>query len=124
MTDLSTDSNTAELKQPTDQVSECLDDVSTQIDHSSSQPATAINQEEEKDASIAAPETAEPEDPAGKENTLLTEEKIEQIMRLKGDIARLVSNVRQTKAICGRYENENQYLQDYIGSLMKSGNLN
>jgi hypothetical protein len=124
MTDLNTYTNTSESQQPPDQVSECSDDVSTQIDHPLSQSPTAISKVEENNKSIAPPEKLTPEILPANDKTLLKQEKIDQIMRLKADISRLVSNVRQTKAICERYENENQYLQDYVGSLMKSGNLN
>lgn len=54
---------------------------------------------------------------------LLREEKVEQIRILKAKITSLISNVRDTKRICDKYENENQYLQDYVGSMMTSGEM-
>lgn len=51
------------------------------------------------------------------------QDKVNEILRLKADIAQLVQNVRVQSTICSKYESENQYLQDYIGSVMKSGDM-
>lgn len=51
------------------------------------------------------------------------QENIDEIVALKAKIAALIANVRTTKTVCDKYENENQYLQDYIGSLMKKGEM-
>lgn len=49
--------------------------------------------------------------------------KVEEILRLKSDISQLVHNIRDLSAVCLKYSSENDYLQDYIGSVMKSGNM-
>lgn len=51
---------------------------------------------------------------------LLKQDKIDQIMAMKVKLTQLVENIRDTKLLCEKYENENQYLQDYIGNYMKS----
>lgn len=51
------------------------------------------------------------------------QDKVSEILRLKEDISLLLLNVRAQVAIAERYTNENQYLQDYIGSTMKSGDM-
>lgn len=51
------------------------------------------------------------------------QDKVNEILRLKGDITKLVQNVRDQSAICTKYSNENQYLQEYIGTVMKSGDM-
>lgn len=53
----------------------------------------------------------------------LDEEIVNEILELKLKISTLVSNVRDTKTLCDKYDNQNQYLQDYVGSLMKSGDI-
>lgn len=53
----------------------------------------------------------------------LKKDKVDEVLRLKADIAKLIHNVRLQTAVCQKYENENQYLQDYIGSVMQSGDL-
>lgn len=56
-------------------------------------------------------------------SSLLKEAKINQILDMKNKLSSLISNIRNTRTFCEKYDNENQYLQDYIGSLMKSGEL-
>lgn len=51
------------------------------------------------------------------------QEKVQEILRLKKDIAQLVQNIRDEATVCNKYASENQYLQDYIGSVMKSGDM-
>lgn len=51
------------------------------------------------------------------------QEKVNEILRLKGDIAQLVQNIRDQSAVCTKYSNENQYLQEYIGTVMKDGDM-
>lgn len=51
------------------------------------------------------------------------QDKVNEILRLKGEITQLMQNIRDLSAICTRYSNENQYLQDYIGTVMKSGDM-
>lgn len=53
----------------------------------------------------------------------LTDEKIQEILRLKKDIAVLLLNVRDQKTVADKYAHENQYLQEYIESLMKKGDM-
>ncbi|CUM47068.1 unnamed protein product [Debaryomyces tyrocola] len=53
----------------------------------------------------------------------LDEEIVNEILELKLKISTLVSNIRDTKTLCDKYDNQNQYLQDYVGSLMKSGEI-
>ncbi|CAH2352377.1 hypothetical protein CLIB1423_06S05050 [[Candida] railenensis] len=55
--------------------------------------------------------------------TLTREEKVEAIKKLRKDITSLVSNIRNTKKVCDKYKNENQYLQEYVGSMMASGEM-
>ncbi|KAK6455930.1 uncharacterized protein RJT20DRAFT_51751 [Scheffersomyces xylosifermentans] len=52
-------------------------------------------------------------------STLSREDKVAQILEYKAKIAKLISTIRDTKIVSDKYENEIQYLQDYIGSLMK-----
>ncbi|ODV81312.1 uncharacterized protein CANTADRAFT_28316, partial [Suhomyces tanzawaensis NRRL Y-17324] len=51
------------------------------------------------------------------------EAKIEEILQLKAKINTLMNNIRDTKQVSDKFENENQYLQEYFGSLMKSEDL-
>ena len=53
----------------------------------------------------------------------LDEEMVAEILDLKLKISTLISNIRDTKTLSDKYDNENQYLQDYVGSLMKSGEI-
>lgn len=53
----------------------------------------------------------------------LNEEMVAAILDLKLKISTLISNIRDTKTLSDKYDNENQYLQDYVGSLMKSGEI-
>lgn len=51
------------------------------------------------------------------------QDKVGEILKLKKDINLLMQNIRNQSAICTKYSSENQYLQDYIGSVMKSGDM-
>lgn len=51
------------------------------------------------------------------------EKTVEEILALKNKISTLITNIRDTKRLCERYKHENQYLQDYVGSLMASGEM-
>lgn len=53
-----------------------------------------------------------------------SQELVSEILRLKGEINTMVGNIRNTKSLCEKYESENQYLQDYVGNLMRSGEIN
>ena len=70
-------------------------------------------------------ESDEPLAPQIKEasQALTREEKVEAIKKLRKDITSLVSNIRNTKKLCDKYKNENQYLQEYVGSMMASGEM-
>lgn len=46
--------------------------------------------------------------------------KIDEILSLKTRISTLIENIRDTKLICEKFDNENQYLQDYVGNYMKT----
>lgn len=46
-----------------------------------------------------------------------------EILRLKSSINSLTTNIRDTKTVCDKYENDNQYLQDYVGTLMKNNDI-
>lgn len=50
-------------------------------------------------------------------------EAIEHILEEKEKIFKLITNIRSMRAVCEKYQNENQYLQEYVGSLMKNGEL-
>lgn len=52
-----------------------------------------------------------------------TNDKIQEILRLKGDISALLQNVREQKIVADKYAHENQYLQEYIESVMKKGDM-
>ncbi|KAK6199622.1 uncharacterized protein RJT21DRAFT_3399 [Scheffersomyces amazonensis] len=47
------------------------------------------------------------------------QEMIDEILELKTKIASIVGNIKDTKSVCNKYENEIQYLQEYISTLMK-----
>lgn len=51
------------------------------------------------------------------------QEKVNEILSLKNDISKLIQNIRKQTMVCQKYSDENQYLQDYIGTVMKSGDL-
>ncbi|KAL6021348.1 hypothetical protein ACI3LZ_002242 [Candidozyma auris] len=51
------------------------------------------------------------------------QEKVEEVLHLKQEISRLLQNVRDSQAVCEKYTHENNYLQDYIGSVMKSTDM-
>lgn len=51
------------------------------------------------------------------------EDMIKEINRLKSSISSLASNIRDTRHVVERYNNDNQYLQDYVGTLMKNNDL-
>lgn len=48
---------------------------------------------------------------------------IDEILRLKSSINSLTSNIRDTKTVCEKYENDNQYLQDYVGTMMQNNDI-
>lgn len=49
--------------------------------------------------------------------------KVDEVLKLKADISVLVQNIRDQVTVSNKYSHENQYLQDYIGSVMKSGDM-
>ncbi|CAH6722862.1 SCOCO-like protein 1 [[Candida] jaroonii] len=51
------------------------------------------------------------------------EDMIREINKLKASISSLASNIRDTRHVVERYNNDNQYLQDYVGTLMKNNDL-
>lgn len=51
------------------------------------------------------------------------QKKVNEVLSLKEDISKLIQNVRKQTVVCQKYSDENQYLQDYIGTVMKSGDL-
>ncbi|KAK6462864.1 hypothetical protein DFJ63DRAFT_175944 [Scheffersomyces coipomensis] len=51
------------------------------------------------------------------------QEMIDEIMELKSNIANIINTIRDSKTVCSKYENEIQYLQEYIGTLMQSEDL-
>lgn len=51
------------------------------------------------------------------------QEKVEEVLHLKQEISRLLQNVRDSQAVCEKYTHENNYLKDYIGSVMKSTDM-
>lgn len=48
------------------------------------------------------------------------DEMIEEISRLKTSISFLSSNIRDTRNVVENYDSENQYLQEFVGTLMKN----
>lgn len=50
---------------------------------------------------------------------LLKQDKIDKIIELKYKIDSLINNIRDSKSVCDKYDNEIQYFQEYIGGLMK-----
>lgn len=55
----------------------------------------------------------------GATTNLTKQQMIQQITDYKQKISSLINNVRDTKSLCEKYEHNNQYLQEYIGTLMK-----
>lgn len=55
-----------------------------------------------------------------KQQPLSKQQMIDQITEYKQKISDLTNNVRDTKSLSEKYEHNNQYLQEYIGTLMKS----
>lgn len=51
------------------------------------------------------------------------QQKVEEVLHLKEEITKLLQNVRDSQAVCEKYTHENDYLQDYIGSVMKSSDM-
>lgn len=51
------------------------------------------------------------------------QKKVEEVLQLKDEITKLLQNVRDSQAVCERYTHENDYLQDYIGSVMRSSDM-
>lgn len=50
-------------------------------------------------------------------------DKVDQVLQLKSEISHLIHNIRDSQTVCRKYSDENEYLQHYIGSVMKSGDL-
>lgn len=48
---------------------------------------------------------------------------IQEILSTKTEISRLLNNIRDTRTVCHRLSAENQYLQEYVGTLMKSNDV-
>lgn len=48
---------------------------------------------------------------------------VNEVLSLKEDISKLILNIRKQTVVSQKYSDENQYLQDYIGTVMKSGDL-
>lgn len=51
------------------------------------------------------------------------QQKVAEILKLKTELQRLVKNVRDQRVVCEKIEQENQYLQDYIGSVMQTKDI-
>lgn len=85
--------------------------------HSTEDNATAKTTENSTDTGVSAGGDVDTE------IKRLDEEIVNEILELKLKISTLVSNIRDTKTLCDKYDNQNQYLQDYVGSLMKSGEI-
>lgn len=79
---------------------------------------------EVKSEGIKSNDVTEEENTTSASNEESKQAKIDKILSLKEKSTTLLTNVRYTKALCDKYENENQYLQDYIGSLMQNNELN
>lgn len=50
---------------------------------------------------------------------LTEQQKIEKILELKAKINSLISNIRDSKVVCDKYESDIQYFQEYIGLLLQ-----
>ncbi|EGW30237.1 uncharacterized protein SPAPADRAFT_144601 [Spathaspora passalidarum NRRL Y-27907] len=50
---------------------------------------------------------------------LSKQEKIDLILQLRAKIDGLISNIRDSKTLCDKYDSEIQYFQEYIGGLVK-----
>ena len=48
---------------------------------------------------------------------------IDEILSTKTEISRLLNNIRDTRTVCNRLSAENQYIQEYVGTLMKSNDV-
>ncbi|RCK65678.1 hypothetical protein Cantr_01331 [Candida viswanathii] len=57
--------------------------------------------------------------PSSSTSQLTEQQKIEKILELKTKINLLVSNIRDSKTVCDKYESDIQYFQDYIGLLLQ-----
>lgn len=45
---------------------------------------------------------------------------IQEIVEIKAEITRLVDGIRDTRTLCEKATAENQYLQEYVGTLTTS----
>lgn len=50
---------------------------------------------------------------------LTEQQKIEKILEFKAKINSLISNIRDSKVVCDKYESDIQYFQEYIGLLLQ-----
>lgn len=50
---------------------------------------------------------------------LTEQQKIEKIIELQSKINSLISNIRDSKTVCDKYESDIQYFQEYIGLLLQ-----
>lgn len=59
------------------------------------------------------------ESPQESSSQLTEQQKIEKILELKAKINSLISNIRDSKVVCDKYESDIQYFQEYIGLLLQ-----
>lgn len=78
---------------------------------------------QESTVTLKAPSTAKEKNQTEAPVPQTKEEKVARILELKGKISTLLANVKDTKTLCEKHENENQYLQDYVATLMQNGEL-
>ncbi|ODQ78785.1 hypothetical protein BABINDRAFT_162466 [Babjeviella inositovora NRRL Y-12698] len=49
---------------------------------------------------------------------------VQRILELRSHLGFLLYTAKDTQRSCARYEVENQYLQDYVGTLMTTAGIN
>lgn len=47
---------------------------------------------------------------------------VDTVLGLKSDIAQLIGNIRSVRRLCDKYDNDNEYMKEYVGTLM-SGDI-
>lgn len=98
--------------------------ISSEIPHEDSSIERVTEIDEVTASSNSSGSSKDNTQPTSNNNDQSKEDTISQILEYKQKIDVLVNNVRNTKRLCEKYDNENYYLQDYIGTLMNSGDLN
>lgn len=104
-----------ETREPSDTHNGSIDEsTTTKESNDDTQESQNLTDSNSKDAKI---------NKVANDMDMSKDQMIQEILKLKSSISSLTTNIRDTKSVCDKYENDNQYLQDYVGTLMKNNDI-